>query len=106
MTGLAIAAAVAVAAVLGSVGWVLRGARDLIRLQRELTGWQLNEAMRKVSGQDMEALVHATREPELWAAGCGCRWEMSPAAWADPLWVPCDKHADRLLRAVHEDGEL
>ena len=64
------------------------------RLERELAAHDRNEA-------DLAAL--AGPQAGLWIADCGCRWELPGAA--DPVWVPCDMHAERLLRMVQGEED-
>jgi len=58
------------------------------------------------------AIADATREriAPSWPWGppeeCGCCWLATlgaPGADPEPLWVPCEEHAEQALRAVLED---
>lgn len=101
MTGQIITAAVALAALLIALP-ALRRATAALRLS-----CQHEEALRLAARETpLEALVDATRETPHWFAACGCRWEMPRVAGKDPAWVPCDGHAERLLRAVEGEESL
>jgi hypothetical protein len=94
---IAAGAAVLAAAVIGVLGWLVHRA---VRLERLLVANDRNES-------DLEALADATREPA-WERreACGCFWLAPDAPHADPVWVPCDDHADLLLRAIEAGEDL
>jgi hypothetical protein len=83
---------------------VARGVTGLSRarrLERVLEDHDRAEA-------DLEAMVNATREPASWERRetCGCYWLAPGAPEADPVWVPCDDHAETLLRAIEAGEDL
>ena len=92
------AAAVLAAAILGVLGWLAHRATRLERL--------LEEHNRVEDG--LEALADAPREPAARERreACGCFWLAPDALGADPVWVPCDDHADLLLRAIEAGEDL
>jgi hypothetical protein len=59
------------------------------RLERELSGHELGEAMRRVEGLGMGGTI------------CGCRWAY--LADGEAQMFPCERH-EAMLRAVREEG--
>jgi hypothetical protein len=59
---------------------------------------------RRLTRREQSAPWWPWAEPE----SCGCRWWARPAPGAEPepVWRPCDKHADRLLRLVNGEAEM
>ena len=70
------------------------------RLAKLLSDADLEVAMGRAGG--MEEIAGAIRAGR-WDSPCGCSWTLPGAA--DPGWVPCEAHTERLWRMVHEDGE-
>ena len=69
------------------------------RLTRLLGEHRTDEALRRAGMEETAEAIRAGR----WDSPCGCSRTLPGAD--DPGWVPCEAHAERLWRMVHEDGE-
>jgi hypothetical protein len=74
--------------------------------------WRLRKAIEDHGAMEADAARNGSAEvgPAPWwpwaePEPCGCQWWARPAtpgADPEPVWRPCDEHADELWRKVHD----